>query len=74
MSTKNLIVILVIVLLAVAAWFMWSKPLTVTAPEGESVEIGANDTTPVITEELGSLELPDIDAELESVNEDLNLL
>lgn len=70
---KKLIIILVVVAIVAGAWFFWFRPVPVTAPGGV-VEIGNNDTTPVITEELDSVAVPEIDAEFESINKDLNSL
>ena len=73
---KKFIIILVVVAIVAGAWFVWFRPVPVAAPGGVAgaVEIGNNDTTPVITEELDSVAVPEIDAEFESINKDLNLL
>ncbi len=76
------IVAVVIVIVIAVVWWMWGGTVNVPSetPEGVSPEVSGEipealeDTTPVINQELESINDVDLEKELEGINADINNL
>lgn len=68
MNTKLLIIVVIVILAAAGIW--WWQAYTPTQP----VEAPPDDTSAAISQELGTVDLGNLDAEFQQIDADLNTL